>query len=204
MRKYIVFILLFFSLLPGYGQNPLIGKTLRYRTIGLIHEQDTLRLFHLDSSRVIWRVRNVRMKFNAGGTYEGTDNAGNIKTGNWALIGANRIIVGPDTNQIVRLTTTELTTTADIRFKSGNRWIEGKSFAVLTLDNTCKSLTSGSWTDPAVWTCGREPTPDDTVVINAGHLITIPHPEAKAFRMEFKGGTLHFGSSQSKLELKSN
>jgi Bacterial Ig domain len=37
-----------------------------------------------------------------------------------------------------------------------------------------RSIKSGHWNDPSVWSCGRIPLPDDTVLVSSGHVVTLP------------------------------
>jgi hypothetical protein len=43
--------------------------------------------------------------------------------------------------------------------------------------NTVESITSGEWTDPLTWACGRVPKATDVVTINANHLVTIKNTQ---------------------------
>ena len=53
-----------------------------------------------------------------------------------------------------------------------------------------QSLASGSWTDPATWSCGCVPQPADTVTVNATHTIVIDGVTAKAAQVVKEGGIL--------------
>lgn len=66
----------------------------------------------------------------------------------------------------------------------------------------CKSIQSGDWHNPYVWSCGHEPTSADVVVINPSHIITITSNNAKAQRIIYNGGKLWITSSSSKLFIK--
>jgi hypothetical protein len=65
----------------------------------------------------------------------------------------------------------------------------------------CESKQSGDWRNPYVWSCGREPTSVDAVVINPGHTITITSNNAQAQRIIYNGGKLFF-TNASKLAIK--
>ena len=48
-------------------------------------------------------------------------------------------------------------------------------------------MASGSWNNPATWSCGTVPGPADEVVIGADHVITIDGFTAKAARVYYSG-----------------
>lgn len=47
-------------------------------------------------------------------------------------------------------------------------------FTLLSVKSaTCVSLNDGDWANPATWSCGHVPTCGDSIVIKAGHTVTI-------------------------------
>ena len=51
----------------------------------------------------------------------------------------------------------------------------------------CTTVASGSWNNPATWSCGVVPGITDAVIINASHLITIDGFRAKAAKVSYSG-----------------
>ncbi len=70
--------------------------------------------------------------------------------------------------------------------------------------SACTSLTSvksGLWTDPAVWSCNRIPTPDDYVHIAESHTITIPASTTVYASRIKQAGVLRFARPDAFLKL---
>jgi|GEM_PF-4003081 len=68
---------------------------------------------------------------------------------------------------------------------------------------TCVSLGSGSWNNPATWSCGAIPSPGDNITIQAGHTVTISvntnmNGAASSINID---GVLLFDSPGAKLRL---
>ena len=66
--------------------------------------------------------------------------------------------------------------------------------------NTIESISSGVWTDPLTWACGRVPKMTDTVYINGNHIVEVSTAE-QAKKIEFIGtGKINFiGTGSVKL-----
>ncbi|WP_420150423.1 hypothetical protein [Spirosoma sp.] len=64
-----------------------------------------------------------------------------------------------------------------------------------TTIESCQSIQSGDWNNPAIWSCNHVPTPNDQVVLNIGHRITISSPDAQAQKLIYQGGTLQLSES---------
>lgn len=66
---------------------------------------------------------------------------------------------------------------------------------------SCESRQSGDWSQSQTWSCGHEPTLEDVVVLNPGHVVIVSAASAEANRLIYNGGTLHM-SQFSGLRLK--
>ncbi len=51
-----------------------------------------------------------------------------------------------------------------------------------------RTLASGNWNTPALWSCGTVPTAMDAVIIDASHTVTLPDSySAKAKSVDLRG-----------------
>lgn len=58
-----------------------------------------------------------------------------------------------------------------------------------------ESIKSGSWSDPATWSCNRVPVSTDDVIINVGHTVSTPANNIFAKTLNNRGGVLQIHSS---------
>jgi hypothetical protein len=76
----------------------------------------------------------------------------------------------------------------------------------VTINSACclmKSVSNGNWESPATWSCMRVPLETDDVLIN-GHQINVTSNSAKAKKVTYQGGRVHFSNSSAKLLIKNN
>lgn len=66
---------------------------------------------------------------------------------------------------------------------------------------TCTTISNGAWNQAARWSCGRAPVAGDTLIIQAGHIITVTgnHVYNGAPIFLIIHGTLQFSGTGSKL-----
>jgi Starch-binding module 26/Domain of unknown function (DUF1939) len=63
--------------------------------------------------------------------------------------------------------------------------------------NTVETISSGEWTDPLTWACGRVPKMTDLVTINGNHIVTV-RTSQQAKKVEYLGnGKINFISGGS-------
>lgn len=117
-----------------------------------------------------------------------------------------------------------ISTTLKYQWKRNNVSISGANlnnytsnitgnYSLSIIDNTCnassnavsiriggvqQSIKTANWTDISMWSCGNIPVLTDEVIINLGHLVTIPNNYSSTIkRLIFKGGTLYHGLNSS-------
>lgn len=76
----------------------------------------------------------------------------------------------------------------------------------VTINSNCcimKSITNGNWESPSTWSCQRIPNETDDVIIN-GHQINVTTNSAKAKKVIYQGGRVHFTNNTAKLLIKNN
>ena len=188
----------------SYSQSAnLLNKNWSYKKVTLICKNDTLTIFHKDSTKNIWYLGRVSLTFKADNTYSGIDVEGNSQTGTWSMPTTQTFIVDKDTTQFDQLTSTTLKVSGIAQYHDVGVDITGtlltEFYTTPPVISTCESRQSGDWRNPVVWSCGREPTSADVVVINPGHTITITNSNAQAQRIIHNGGKLWFTSTNSKL-----
>jgi len=49
-----------------------------------------------------------------------------------------------------------------------------EDYAVIIKPRTVQSVASGNWNTPSVWSCNCIPATTDAIVVNTGHVITVP------------------------------
>lgn len=68
-------------------------------------------------------------------------------------------------------------------------------------DIHCESLQSGNWTASSTWSCGHEPTINDIVTINPGHIISLSTSTNQALQV-INNGTITYTTPGAKLFIK--
>ena len=63
----------------------------------------------------------------------------------------------------------------------------------------CQSVQSGNWNDSSTWACGHVPGVSDHVVIDSGHIVTLPSGTNRAKMITYKGGSLVYDTESSQL-----
>ena len=63
--------------------------------------------------------------------------------------------------------------------------------------STFETIKSGSWIDPATWSCNRAPTATDDVIINTGHIITNTVGTIRAKSLNYRGGQLQLSPTSN-------
>ncbi|NID12238.1 CotH kinase family protein [Fibrivirga algicola] len=67
----------------------------------------------------------------------------------------------------------------------------------------CQSIASGDWMAPSTWSCGRVPSLFDDVTISAGHVVTLPIPNAVAKQVRVGvGAKLRYTTNLSAVRVK--
>lgn len=194
----LLFCTLFLAVsLPSWGQNTaLLNKTWAYKRIAIALSNDTLILYHSDSTKNIWYLGKVSFTFKSNNTYQGTDIDGLPHEGTWSVSTDGLVIVDRDTNRITTSSATTMSLISDIDYQDSLHLVRGKLITVLyaipPVVSSCQSLQSGDWSTASTWSCGHEPTIADLVIINPSHLVTVSTSSAQAQRLIHNGGVIQF------------
>ncbi|WP_165358935.1 MULTISPECIES: S8 family serine peptidase [Spirosoma] len=64
--------------------------------------------------------------------------------------------------------------------------------AVTLSRDAMRTVQSGTWSNPATWSCNRLPTINDVVFLDNGHIVSVDQLSQWARQLVYRGGTLQF------------
>nr|WP_293835666.1 GEVED domain-containing protein [uncultured Arsenicibacter sp.] len=84
-------------------------------------------------------------------------------------------------------------TSCSLPGRPGMGFGEIEEYGLMIVAPACESVRTGSWYDPATWSCGHVPDKQTNVVIKAGHTVTLDQqtPKAVCRHLVLQGTLIH-------------